>query len=67
MPRKLDPNGRTYKRLEADLALSRVDIRQCQKCWRPYVADYCCVNCGDSMPMWTKDRQAEWERKYDHS
>lgn len=67
MPRKLDPNGRTYRRLEAQVALSYANVRQCQKCWRPYIAGYCCINCGDTSPTRTKEQDAAWERQYARS
>lgn len=62
--KKLDRNGRTYRREMIALALSCVDIRQCQKCGYPTLSGYCCNHCGDRNPSKTVEQEQAWKAKY---
>jgi len=61
--RKIEYGSRKYKKLEAQEALTYLNIHQCQKCWHPVVDGYCCRHCGDSNPSKTWEQEDEYERK----
>lgn len=46
----MDPYGRKFQKLAANLALSHITITQCKDCGHPVRDGYCCLNCGSENP-----------------
>jgi ribosomal protein L32 len=51
MARRLDPDGRTFQQLAAQMALSYAPaIIACADCGYTVLTGYCCTYCGSTHP-----------------
>ncbi len=53
--KKLSTDSKQFIKEAANLALSRVELKQCRDCGHPVIDGYCCTFCGSTNPSSRND------------